>query len=358
MIARTIEVGTGQPYKVEIGHGLLDEIGAHLSQLHRPCQVMVVSDTNVAPLYLPRLTASLSEAGFRVLESVVPVGETSKSFSVLETLMNNWSLAGMHRSDMVIALGGGVVGDLAGFAASCYQRGIPFVQVPTTLLAAVDSSVGGKTAIDIAAGKNLVGAFYQPLGVFCDVDVIGTMTDAAFADGVAESIKYGVLHNPALFDRIAGERLQKDAPDLDAIIGDCVAFKNKIVTNDEFEKGTRQLLNLGHTFAHAIEHLSDFATSHGHAVAIGLAMMARASMRKGLCSERTARRIELALEENALPQNTDYDANAILEICRRDKKAGASAITIVVPQAIGDCVLRTVTYDELRTLITLGKEPL
>ena len=189
MIASSIEVRTGKPYKVHIGHGLLDEVGVMLSVLHRPCQAMVVSDTNVAPLYLARLRTSLEAAGVRVLESVVPAGEASKSFAVLERLMNDWSLAGMHRSDLVIALGGGVVGDLAGFAASCYQRGIPFVQVPTTLLSAVDSSVGGKTAIDIAAGKNLVGAFYQPLAVFCDVDLIQTMDDAFFADGVAESIK-------------------------------------------------------------------------------------------------------------------------------------------------------------------------
>ena len=184
------------------------------------------------------------------------------------------------------------------------------------------------------------------------------MDDAFFADGVAESIKYGVLMDAALFDRLADKRLTKDAADLAEIASACVSHKNKIVSEDEFEKGTRQLLNLGHTFAHAIEQLSDFATSHGHAVAIGLAMMARASMRKGWCSQRTAQRIEWALAENALPANTDYDADAILEICRRDKKAGASAITIVVPHAIGDCVLRTVSYDDLRELIILGKEPL
>lgn len=358
MIASSIEVATGKPYKVHIGHGLLDDVGKMLSTLHRPCQAMVVTDTNVAPLYLKRLSASLAEAGFCVLESIVPAGEASKSFAVLERLMNDWSLAGMHRSDLVIALGGGVVGDLAGFAASCYQRGIPFVQVPTTLLAAVDSSVGGKTAIDIAAGKNLVGAFYQPLAVYCDVDLIATMDDAFFADGVAESIKYGVLMDAALFDRLAENRLTKTAPDLADIVTRCVGYKNQIVSDDEFEKGSRQLLNLGHTFAHAIEQLSDFNTSHGHAVTIGLAMMTRAAMRKGWCSARTAQRIELALAENALPMNTDYDTEAILDICRRDKKAGSSAITIVVPQAIGDCVLRTVNYDELRSLITLGKEPL
>lgn len=358
MITSTIDVKTGQPYKVYVGHQLLDEVGAMLSQLHRPCQAMVVSDTTVAPLYLDRLTTSLKEAGFRVMTSVVPAGENSKSFPVFEKLMNDWSLAGLHRSDLVVALGGGVVGDLSGFAAACYQRGIPFVQVPTTLLAAVDSSVGGKTAIDIDAGKNLVGAFYQPLAVYCDVDCIATMNAHDFADGVAESIKYGVLHNPALFDRIASEKLTQTSSDLDAIVKDCVAYKNQIVSEDEREKGTRQLLNLGHTFAHAIEQLSDFATSHGHAVAIGLAMMARACLRKGWSEPGTATRIERALLANNLPITCDYEATAMLEVCRRDKKADSSAITIVVPHAIGDCGLRTVDYETLLELLQLGKEPL
>lgn len=358
MSATTIEVRTGHPYKVHIACGLLDNLGTLTAQVHRPCQVALVSDTNVAPLYLARAKASLEGAGYRVLESIVPAGEASKCFAVLEGLMNDWSLAGLHRSDLIVALGGGVVGDLAGFAASCYQRGVPFVQVPTTLLAAVDSSVGGKTAIDIEAGKNLVGAFYQPLGVFCDVALIATMDDAYFTDGVAESIKYGVLHDPDLFDRLAAKRLTKDASDLAEIIAGCVDYKNKIVSTDEFEKGTRQLLNLGHTFAHAIEQLSDYTTSHGQAVAAGLAMMARASQRKGWCSAHTVRRIEAALRENKLPLSTDYATNDILAVCRRDKKAGASAITIVVPHTIGECVLRTVGYDELRTLIELGKEPL
>lgn len=358
MSATSIEVRTGHPYKVHIGHGLLDEIGALTTKVHRPCQVMIVSDTNVAPLYLARVKGSLTDAGYRVLESVVPGGEASKSFAVLEKLMNDWSLVGLHRSDLVVALGGGVVGDLAGFAASCYQRGVPFIQVPTTLLAAVDSSVGGKTAIDIDAGKNLVGAFYQPIAVFCDVDLIATMDEAYFTDGVAESIKYGVLHDPALFDRLAAKRLTKNAKDLAEIVAGCVAYKNDIVSADEFEKGTRQLLNLGHTFAHAIEQLSDYTTSHGQAVAAGLAMMARASQRKGWCSAHTVRRIEAALRENRLPLSTDYAVDDILAVCRRDKKAGASAITIVVPHTIGECVLRTVDYDALRELIVLGKEPL
>lgn len=358
MLSATVDVKTGKPYQVFIGHGLLDDIGTQLAASHPICKVAVLTDDTVAPLYLTRLTQSLTDAGFDIHTSVVPAGEESKSFASLEQLMNEWSIAGLHRNDLVIALGGGVVGDLAGFAASVYLRGIPFVQVPTTLLAAVDSSVGGKTAIDIAAGKNLVGAFYQPLAVYCDVDLIQTMEDTRFADGVAESIKYGVLGQPDLFERLSQVPLTSTATDLDHIVTQCVHHKNRVVSDDEFEKGSRALLNLGHTFAHAIEHLSNFEVTHGHAVAIGLAMMARAASKKGWCTLDVATAIETALLNNHLPISCDYDPEEMCDICRRDKKAASDTITIVVPLAIGHCELKKVSYDTLLELINLGKEPL
>ena len=358
MKTATVQIKTGKPYEVSIGHGLLDKAGEQLLALHKPCQAMVLSDTTVAPLYLNRLCQSLETAGFTTMTNVVPAGEESKSFTQLEKLMNAWSVAGLHRNDLVLTLGGGVVGDLGGFAASAYLRGIPFVQVPTTLLAAVDSSVGGKTAINITAGKNLVGAFYQPLAVICDVDLIATMSDDRFADGVAESIKYGVLKQPDLFNRLSDKALVQTAEDLDDIVKKCVLHKNAVVSADEFEKGTRQFLNLGHTFAHAIEYLSDFSITHGHAVAIGLAMMARAAVKKGWASLEVAQQIEVALVKNHLPIQCDYDAEAMCTICRRDKKASSDTITIVVPLAIGECECRKVDYDTLLELISLGKEPL
>lgn len=358
MLSATINVQTGNPYKVYVGHDLLDEIGVRLKTCHPTCKVAVLTDSTVAPLYLTRLTNSLVAAGFDVFSSVIPAGEESKSFASLEQLMNEWSLAGLHRNDLVVALGGGVVGDLGGFAASIYLRGIPFIQVPTTLLAAVDSSVGGKTAIDITAGKNLVGAFYQPLAVYCDVDLIQTMDTTRFADGVAESIKYGVLGQPELFERLSTLPLTATATDLDSVVTQCVRHKNHIVSDDEFEKGSRALLNLGHTFAHAIEHLSAFKVTHGHAVAIGLAMMARAAFKKGWCASDVANRIESALLQNHLPINCDYDPEEMCEICRRDKKAASDTITIVVPLDIGHCELKKVSYDTLLELIILGKEPL
>lgn len=358
MLSATVDIKTDKPYQVLIGHGLLDSIGTRLQALHAPCKAAVLTDSNVASLYLDRLTESLRKAGYEVIPTVVEAGEDSKSFASLERLMNEWALKGLHRSDLVITLGGGVVGDLGGFAASCFLRGVPFVQVPTTLLAAVDSSVGGKTAIDIAAGKNLVGAFYQPLAVYCDVDLIKTMTPTRFADGVAESIKYGVLEQPALFERLATSPLTPDAADLDHIVTQCVRHKNKVVSDDEFEKGSRAFLNLGHTFAHAIEHLSGFEVTHGHAVAIGLAMMARGAAQKGWCHPDACKRIEEALTANHLPTNCTYAPKEMCEICRRDKKAGGDTITIVVPRDIGRCELMKVSYDTLLELITLGKEPL
>ena len=358
MSPRSITVEAAKPYEVLVGQGLLDSIGENLLAVHKPCHVALLSDSNVAPLYLDRAVASLAAAGFEITSTIVDAGEASKSFASLERLMNEWSLAGLHRDDLVVALGGGVVGDLGGFAAACYQRGIPFVQVPTTLLAAVDSSVGGKTAIDIEAGKNLVGAFHQPLAVFCDANLIATMPFESFSDGVAESIKYGVLGETALFDRLSASMLSQTSDDLDEIIDVCVRHKAKIVHDDEFEKGSRQLLNLGHTLAHAIEHLSNFAVTHGHAVAIGLAMMARACEKKGWSEAGTAQKIEAVLATNHLPMTTDYDAASMCNICRRDKKAGRDTITIVVPEKIGQCSLKKVSYDDLLELIKLGKETL
>lgn len=355
-ISSMIQITTGSPYHVTIGHHLLDEIGTRLCNIMAPCSAVLLTDTNVAPLYADSVLNSLKEVGFSVRKSIVPAGEESKDFAVLERLMNDWSLQGLHRNSVIIALGGGVIGDLGGFAASIYQRGISFVQIPTTLLAAVDSSVGGKTAINISAGKNLVGAFHQPQAVICDVDVIKTMHPTYFADGIAESIKYGILHHPTLFYELAEQALAPDSNRLEYIIDICVRYKNELVTQDEFDHGSRQLLNLGHTIGHAIEYLSDFQTNHGHAVAIGLAMMARASVNMGWASSTLATDIEHALKTNHLPIDCPYSAEDLLLATKRDKKASTSHITIVVPLAIGECVLKTVDYDTLYTLISLGKE--
>jgi 3-phosphoshikimate 1-carboxyvinyltransferase len=356
MNTAVFEVGTAHSYKVTIGHGLLDQVGSLIKDLFTPTTAVIVSDTNVAPLYADRLKQSLEACGWQTLVSVFPAGEASKRLSVLEGLLNDWAHAGLHRDGVVFALGGGVTGDLAGFGAAIYQRGIPFVQIPTTLLAAVDSSVGGKTAVDIESGKNLAGCFWQPSAVICDVDTIATMQPLYFADGVAESIKTAVLAAPDLLDRLTRQAVRPDSPDLDRIAETCIRYKNRIVSLDERDKGQRGLLNLGHTIGHAIEHESGFSITHGHGVAAGLAMMSRACERLGLTQAGTTDKICAALEANDLPTDTDLDPQALLAAARRDKKASASGITIVVPEAIGACSLQKISFDQLGKIIALGKK--
>lgn len=253
-------------HDVLIEHGLIDRAGEMLAEVIKPCQTMVVTDENVAPLYSGRVMSSLLEAGFEPALVVLPAGEATKCGTQYLALLEQFAEAGLTRSDLVVALGGGVIGDLAGFAAASYLRGVAVAQIPTTLLAAVDSSVGGKTAIDLKAGKNLVGAFHLPIRVLCDPDCLTTLPPEQLAVGMAESIKYGVLFDEPLF-----ELLEHGAPpDLTETITRCVAHKQAVVSRDFTDKGERQLLNLGHTFGHAIEACSGYTILHGEAVAIGM----------------------------------------------------------------------------------------
>ena len=250
------------------------------------------------------------------------------------------------------ALGGGVTGDMAGFAAASYLRGIRYVQLPTTLLSAVDSSVGGKTAIDLAAGKNLAGAFLQPTAVLCDTDCLRSLPAAVFADGAAEAIKTGVLSGDTLFSLFEDGTLT-DAPA--EIIARCIRYKAGVVERDEKERGERRKLNLGHTVGHAIEKCSGYAIPHGHAVAAGLAVMARASERLGWAEPGVSARIAACLEKNGLPTGTDYPAEALAKAALADKKRSGDSITIVVPRAIGGCELKRIPVTELLPIIAAGR---
>ena len=240
----SVTVPTGVPYDVQIGVGLLDGVGERIRSLTKAARVMLVTDDIVAPLYGARVRASLESAGFAVSEFVFANREAQKRLSTLECILEQLAAEHFTRSDLVVTLGGGVVGDLAGFAAAVYVRGIDYVQVPTTLLAAVDSSVGGKTAVDLAHGKNLCGAFHQPRAVFCDIDTLSTLAPHQVRDGLAEMLKYGVICDEKLFERI--QNYQNE--DMVALIARCVEIKRDVVAEDEFDRGTRQLLNLGHTF--------------------------------------------------------------------------------------------------------------
>ena len=343
----------GHTYPILTGSGLLDTCGQEIAAIVKPCRVMIVSDTNVAPLYLDRVKKSLTDAGFSVNTHVVTAGEGSKSVTVFGALLESFAEAKMTRTDLAVALGGGVIGDLTGFAAGCYLRGIRFVQMPTTLLSAVDASVGGKTAVNLQHGKNLAGLFHQPTGVFCDVDSMDTLTPHEMADGAAEAIKTGILGNPDLF---AIYESGNPLSELEDVISHAVAYKSKIVTEDPEEHGVRKLLNLGHTPAHAIERLSDFKISHGHAVAIGMAMMTRAAVKRGILDIDEGTRILYTITRNNLPSVCPFQAKEMSEIAAIDKKAAASEITVILPEQIGRCRMGKIPISALEELFADGLE--
>ena len=352
---RTIRVAVGVGYDVVIGCGLLPDVGPRLASLWRTRRVAVFTDSNVAALYLPVLETSLRAAGFSVISQVFPAGESAKNFRVLADFLEFLAENGLTRQDGLIALGGGVTGDLAGFAAGCYLRGVPFIQIPTTLLAAVDASVGGKTAVDLAAGKNLAGLFYQPEAVFCDIDCLQTLDATQYTSGLAEAIKTAVLLGDPLFQAFetATETVLPSIR-LSEIIADCVAYKAAVVMRDEKENGERKLLNLGHTFGHAIEKCSGYTLPHGHAVAAGLGIMARGAVQMGWSDAGIARRIDTVLRKNKLPIHTHYSRNELMAAVLVDKKRSNKGITVVIPEKIGRCVLREMDLATLERLLLAG----
>ena len=348
---KTITVSASRTYDIRIGPGLLTTLGEAVRGLGKVEKVFLVSDTQVYPLYGGAAEASLKAAGYSVSSFVFPAGEESKNGETFLKLLNALAQAGLSRSDLLVALGGGVVGDLAGFAAACYLRGIRFIQIPTTLLAAVDSSVGGKTAIDLPAGKNLAGAFYQPSLVLCDLDALDTLPEDIFRDGCAEVIKYGVLYDPELFSQLESSGLNFDR---EAVIARCVALKRDVVMEDEKDTGSRMKLNLGHTFGHAVEAHSRFTLSHGKSVAIGLAVIARASASMGICSEADAARIVSVLKAFGLPVQAQYTAEALLPYLLSDKKRSGGTVNLILPEAIGRCVVSPTPVSQLQSILQAG----
>lgn len=341
----TVTINASKTYDILIGSGLLSQLGIHASSLKGVKKVCIVSETNVWPLYGHTAQRSLEAAGFEVTSFVFPAGEASKNGNTYLELLNHLAVSQLTRSDLIVALGGGVVGDLAGFAAATYLRGIRFIQVPTTLLAAVDSSVGGKTAIDLPAGKNLAGAFCQPSLVLCDIDTLNTLSAEIFLDGCAEVIKYGILYDPRLF-----AHLEEYGPDFDrkAVITRCVELKRDVVMEDEFDTGARMKLNLGHTIGHGVEAKSHFSLSHGKAVAIGTAIVSRASY----CADTD--RILSILKQFSLPTNTDYSAKDLFEYTLSDKKRSGGTINLIIPRSIGQCDIVPTPVETLLSFIEAG----
>lgn len=341
----TVTVNASRTYDIKIGKGLLSSLPEEIKKLGKVRKISIVSDSNVYPLYGESCRASLICAGFTVSTFVFPAGEASKNgFTYLE-LLNRLAEEKLTRSDLILALGGGVVGDLAGFAAATYLRGIRFVQIPTTVLAAVDSSVGGKTAIDLPAGKNLAGAFCQPSLVLCDLDTLNTLPEDVFLDGCAEVIKYGILYDPSLFAHLEEKGLTFDR---EAVIRRCVELKRDVVMEDEFDTGMRMKLNLGHTIGHGVEAKSAFALSHGKSVAIGMAIVSRASH----CPDHD--RIQAILHKFGLPSSTDYSAEDLYAYTLSDKKRTGGTVNLIIPKAIGSCDIVPTPVDSLKSFIEAG----
>ncbi|MDI1328551.1 MAG: 3-dehydroquinate synthase [Brevundimonas sp.] len=334
-----------EPYDVVIGRGLLAELGVRVAPLVRG-RTVIITDETVAGLHGPAALASLQAAGVRGRLLTIPPGENSKSFAELERVIDRLLAFGLDRRDLIIALGGGVVGDLAGLAAALYMRGIDVVQVPTTLLAQVDSSVGGKTAIDTPRGKNLVGAFHQPRMVVVDIDLLATLPERQLRSGWAEVLKHGLICDTAFFDWLAGDGAvgaKGDPAALTRAVVHSVEIKSAIVGEDEKEAGRRALLNLGHTFGHAIEAELGFdedALTHGEAVALGCALAFRFSAARGLCAAAEAERVETVIAAAGLPTRLEhagaFSADRLLARMAGDKKAEGGRLTLILARAIGD----------------------
>lgn len=347
---RKLTVSASRTYDILIGSGLLDSSGSLSAEVIPPCRAAIISDDTVAALYSERLIASLESAGYSPELIVIPHGEGSKSAENYIKILNILADRHLSRTDCLFALGGGVVGDLTGFVAATYLRGIRFIQIPTTLLAMVDSSVGGKTAINLDAGKNLVGAFYQPSLVICDHTTLSTLSDDIFADGCAEVIKYGIINDMPLFEKLKAPIM----PQIEDIIENCVRNKRDIVNKDECDNSIRQLLNLGHTVGHAVEKCSDFKISHGSAVAIGTVLITRAACKLGYCTEDDVRETVDMFGRYSLPTECPFDAKQLAEAAQGDKKRAGSKINLVIPFGIGNCRLSPTPACNIERIFSMG----
>ena len=346
-----VTISASRSYDILIGSGLLDTLGHEAKKFPKVKKICIVSETNVSPLHGAAAEKSLRDAGLEVVSYIFPAGEESKCGETYLSLLNFLAENQLTRSDLLVALGGGVVGDLTGFAAATFLRGVKFIQVPTTLLAAVDSSVGGKTAIDLPAGKNLAGAFYQPSLVLCDTAILSTLPREIFLDGCAEVIKYGIIYDRAFFDYL------KDAgPEFDreAVIKRCVELKRDVVMEDEFDTGKRMKLNLGHTVGHGVEARSHFSLSHGKSVAIGMAMVSRAAAKKGMLSQEDAKTIQDTLAAYGLPIRTEYPAEELVQYMLSDKKRSGGTIPLIIPTSIGHCDIVPTPVEELTAFVRAG----
>ena len=345
-----INVNLGaKSYQIEIAAGLLDKAGAKIRSVSKAQRAAIISDSNVDALYGESLQKSLEGSGFVVTRIVFPAGEKSKCLTELAKIYDRLAAAGITRSDLVVDLGGGVTGDLGGFAAATFLRGIDYVQVPTSLLAQIDSSVGGKVAVDLPAGKNLVGNFYQPKLVLIDTELLRTLPVRFLHDGLAEAIKYGCIRDKALFEKIAAMRDDEELlANIGGIVERCCAIKAEIVEHDEFDTGERMVLNFGHTIGHAVEKCCGYTDyTHGEGVGIGMALLTRQTEKLGLTAPGTADAICRVLQKYKLPVDAPYTEADLLAGIGMDKKKSGSSITLIILKEIGSSFLQKTDWQVL-----------
>jgi len=340
---RVVKVPLGnRSYNISIGRNLLTRLGAECARLNLGARCAIISDRNVAPLYAKSVQRSLARSGFDSVLITVPAGETAKSLKTVELCYNRLAKHRLERKSFIVALGGGVVGDLAGFVAATYLRGIAFIQIPTTLLAQVDSSVGGKVGVNLKAAKNLVGAFYQPRLVLCDLDTLRSLPTREYRAGLAEVIKYGIIYDARLFrqlERDLPKLLKRDTKTLAYVVARCCEIKADVVGQDETENGLRAILNFGHTIGHALEAISGYGKYlHGEAISIGQVAAAKLSARRLCLSEADVTRITGLFQCAGLPTTVDLSTsqlNQLFSAMKLDKKVSAGEIKFVLAEKIG-----------------------
>ncbi len=345
---KKVHIPASRQYDVIIGKGILADCGRLISEILPKGKTVIVSDDKVYSLYGEAVEKSLIDNGYSVEHFTFPNGEKSKNISTYTEILEFLAKSGLTRSDFIVALGGGVTGDMAGFAAATYLRGIKFIQIPTTFLAAIDSSVGGKTGVNLDAGKNLVGAFHQPALVICDTDTFKTLDEKTFADGTAEAIKYGMIKEPALLEKLAEDF------DIEEVVETCVKIKRDVVKEDEFENGARKLLNFGHTIGHGVEKCSNYTITHGHGVAIGMSIITKAAEAFGICERGMSKDLDELLKKCGLPAISPYSAEELYKVALSDKKRSGNFITVVLPKTKGECILNTITVEKLFEYIKKG----
>jgi len=345
-----LTVHTSKSYDILIERGCINQIGTRAKTLFKPgSKALIVSDTNILPLYGKLVSDALLDSGFSCSSFKFPAGERYKRLTTIDYIYKSLSENRFNRGDFLVALGGGVTGDMVGFAAATYLRGIGFIQIPTSLLAQIDSSVGGKTGVDLPQGKNLVGAFHQPSLVLIDPNTLSTLPPRYFSDGMGEAIKYGCIKSRELFDMIKNEDVLNE---MENIIYRCVDIKREIVERDEFDTGERMLLNFGHTFGHALETLYKFKKlSHGEAVGIGMAMIAKYGEPAGITEAGTADEIITTLQKYNLPVEDDMEIKKILTATEQDKKNSSNGISLILLKKIGEGFVDEISRERLAELM-------